>query len=276
MSGLARGRSATRGSARRFRLATGSGWLSPSGRRQRRTRRSWLWGSRGRCSSVRVRLTGRGATVPGSSARRGSSLALSFARSVRIPKVAGTPSASSMIATSTCSRGPAPPSGSDSLSTWCTPASIRTAASARRALRRQRDGQPSPLGYRREEPTDQSGVWQRVGAGGRPAAVHLAHRARRRPHGVLQSGARLRPAPARMGPRPVIRGGQPAVLRLPRQYCLAHPLACPLPRDRAGMTLRAIGVRVALAVSGRRRSAAALAHSPIAALYGACLLARRV
>jgi hypothetical protein len=177
------------------------------------------------------------------------------------------------------SLAPAPPSGSGISSSWSTPAWTPTAAFARRAFCPQRDGRPSRLPGRvhaRAEPSGASGRREGVCAGGRLAAVHLGNRARGRPCVALQAGECIRSALARLGPRPVIRGGRAAVPGVPGAYRFAHPFARPFPRGRAGVAFLAVFVRVALAVARAGRRAAASAGTPVASLDLACLLASGV
>jgi hypothetical protein len=179
-----------------------------------------------------------------------------------------------MAGVSTRSPAPAEPSGADSSSSWSTRAWTRSAAFVRRALRSVADGRPGcPVGLARQEPGGASDVSQRVGACGSPIAVHLGHRASSRPGAIPQAGERIWPAPARVGPRPVIRGGRAAVAGVPGAHRFAHPFARPLPCDRAGMTLLAVFVRIALAVARAGRRAAASAGTVVAGLDLACLLA---
>jgi hypothetical protein len=91
---------------------------------------------------------------------------------------------------------------------------------------------------RARKPTGRSGIREGVGPRGRPAAVHLAHRARRRPFCVLQPEECLWPSPARMRDRPVIRGRWAAVAVLPGAHRVAHAWGCPPGCDRAGMAAR--------------------------------------
>ena len=73
----ARGRSGTRGCARRFRFATLSAWSLRSRQRLRRTRPSSPWGSRARFSNAWDRRTTPDDTAHGSNGRHGSPLGLS-------------------------------------------------------------------------------------------------------------------------------------------------------------------------------------------------------
>ena len=73
-------------------------------------------------------------------------------------------------------------------------------------------------------------------------------------------------APMCVGARPVVGRRRAAVPGMPGAHCFAHPLAGPLPRDRAGMAAFAICVRVAFAVARAGRRAAAPADAAVALL----------
>ena len=119
-------------------------------------------------------------------------------------------------------------------------------------------------------------VREGVGPRRRPGAVQVDDRRGRRPIPVPPAFQRLATAPSRVGARPVRRRRRTPVQRLPGAHRVAHPLAGPGWRDRAGMAALAVLVRVALTASGRGRRAAAAADALVAGLDRTRLLAGRV
>src|SRR5437588_11097488 len=99
-----------------------------------------------------------------------------------------------------------------------------------------------------------------------PGPEQLADDARGWPVAVAQPLERGASPPVRMGARPVVGGGEPAVAFVPLSHCVDHPLAGPLPLDRARTAPLAVPVSVALAVARLGVGAAAAAEADVAGL----------